>query len=241
MLGQTRFLPESRKVLTDRTRWRNSELPTFMLGESRFVLISVRRINIASMKLGEITKPMIRLLDDSLAAESYLDANDSQFARRAYIRSIFASLEGIVWLLKQVCLKAPNVSGPRRFDPAEFALLQDQTYDLKNNGEPSTQTKFLRLPDNVRFTFRVFNRLFQANVDLGVGGNSWTAFLRALDVRHRITHPKKVDELDISDTEIKLCREVSSWFNETVHAAVQAIVDTSARVTNAPNKPLPRP
>lgn len=90
------------------------------------------------MKIRDITQPIIMLIDDSHAAETYLEGNDSQFARRAYIRSIFASLEGIVWLLKQACLKVPNVSGPREFDPAEFALLQDQSYDLKNNGEPST-------------------------------------------------------------------------------------------------------
>ena len=184
-----------------------------------------------TMKLGDITRPMVRLLDDAQTAETYLDQTDSQFARRAYIRSIFASLEGTLWLLKQVCLKVPTVSGPRRFDPAEYALLQDQTYDLKNNGETSIQTKFLRLPDNLRFTFRVFNRLFGAQVDLGVSGAPWSAFLKALDVRHRITHPKKVDELDITDDELKLCREVSSWFNETIHATIQAIVAASKRTT----------
>lgn len=187
------------------------------------------------MKLGDVTQPMVKLLDDAHAAETYLDQNDTQFARRAYIRSIFASLEGIVWLLKQVCLNVPNVSGPRKFHPAEFALLQDQTYDLKNNGETSTQTNFLRLPDNLRFTFRVFNRLFQAQIDLGVRGAPWDKFLRSLDVRHRITHPKKVDELDISDQEIELYRKVSSWFNETIHKAVQAILEASKRATASPN------
>src|SRR5688572_30645255 len=185
------------------------------------------------MKLGDIKAPMIKLLDDAEAAETYLDQADSQFARRAYIRSIFASLEGIVWLLKQVCLKVPNISGPRRLDPVEYALLQDLSYDLKNNGEISVQTKFLRLSDNVRFTFRVFNRLFKANVDLGVSGASWPAFLRALDVRHRITHPKKVEELDITDEEIKLCREVSGWFNEIIHAAFTTIMAASQRAKDA--------
>jgi len=188
------------------------------------------------MKLGQITQPMAKLLEDTSAAESYLYQNDTQFARRAYIRSIFASFEGIVWLLKQVCLHAPSVSGPRKFDPAEFALLQDQTYDLKNNGETWTQTKFLRLPDNFRFTFSVFNRLLQAQIDLGVGGAPWDRFLRSLDVRHRITHPKKTAELDISDQEIKLCQEVSSWFNETINKAVQAILEASKRATEVPNQ-----
>lgn len=179
------------------------------------------------MKLGDITRPMIQLLEDALAAEEFLDANDNQFARRSYIRSMFVTFEGIVWLLKQVCLKARSKSGVRKFDPAEYALLQDQTYELKKNGDTVVQTKFLRFPENFRFTVRIINRLFNAQVDLGIGTTSWDNFLRAVAIRHRITHPKSVDELYISDEEIQLSKNVSSWFNDTIHASVQAIAQIS--------------
>ncbi|HYU52497.1 MAG TPA: hypothetical protein VEK37_06110, partial [Gemmatimonadaceae bacterium] len=85
------------------------------------------------MKLRDIIEPITKLLDDAHAAETHLEQNDSQFARRAYVRSVFSSLEGIIWLLKQVCLTLQSASSSR-IDPAEFALLQDQSYDLKNNG-----------------------------------------------------------------------------------------------------------
>jgi hypothetical protein len=183
------------------------------------------------MKLGDIAQPMITLLEDARAAETHLDKSDSQFARRAYVRSVFAAVEGLIWILKQVCL-ARLIGSKQKFKLAEFALLQDQTYDLKDNGETSVQTKFLPVPNNVKFTFRIFNRLFNSNVDLRVGAEPWTAFLRALEIRHRITHPKKVEELDISEEEIKICRGVSLWFVNVINTAMHFIVEASK--PNAP-------
>src|SRR5262249_27420648 len=106
-----------------------------------------------------------------------------------------------------------------KLDVGEYSLLQDRTYELKQNGELNVQTKFLRLPDNLRFTSRVFNRSFAANVKLGVGTASWDHFLEGLAIQHRITHPKEVDQLNVTDAEIARCREVCSWFNEINHAA----------------------
>jgi hypothetical protein len=179
------------------------------------------------MKLKQIIIPMVKLLEDAATAEAMLDQSDTQFSRRAYVRSIFSSTEGIIWLIKQVCLKAPVVGGVRRMEAGEYALLQDQGYDLKNNGEIAVQMKFLRLPDNFRFTVRVFNRLFRATIDLEVGKQPWSEFLQALKIRHRITHPKDVDSLEISDSEVEICRRVSSWMNDVFYSIVQSITSGS--------------
>lgn len=169
---------------------------------------------------------MVTLLGDAEAADRLLDVSDTQFSRRAYYRSIFAATEGIIWLIKQVCLKAtPIGGGDRRIEVAEYSLLRDQTYDLKSNGEVVTQAKFLRLPDNFRFTVNVFNKLFQSGIDLEVGQTNWNEFLEALKVRHRITHPKELDAINISDAELELCRRVSGWKNEIFLAMVQSIAD----------------
>lgn len=113
------------------------------------------------MKLRDIQEPMLKLLEDAGEAEVLLEKEDTQFFRRAYIRSIFASIEGTIWLIKQTCLKAKSSNGIRRMSVAEYAMLAEQSYDLKANGETSIQTKFLRLSDNLRFTIKVVNRLFE--------------------------------------------------------------------------------
>lgn len=179
------------------------------------------------MKLGDIKQPLLKLLYDAGEAETLLETNDSQFARRSYVRILFVYVEGATWLLKQACLKAKSPAGVRRIKPAEYALLSDESYELKNNGETVVQTKFLRLPENVLFCIKVFNRLFGAEIDLGVGTTKWEGFLNALKIRHRITHPRNVSEFDITDDEIELCKRVCSWFNDMLHVCFQAMLRVS--------------
>jgi hypothetical protein len=186
------------------------------------------------MKLGDIQKPLLKLLYDAGEAETFLEANDSQFARRSYVRTLFVYVEGAIWLLKQVCLKGKSPGGVRRIKPAEYAILSDESYDLKNNGETVVQTKFLRLPENVRFCIKVFNRLFESEIDLGVGTTKWEGFLIALKIRHRITHPRNVSEFDISDNEIELCKGVLLWFNDMIHGCFQAMLEVSKRYDKNP-------
>lgn len=113
---------------------------------------------------------------------------------------------------------------------AEYALLSEESYELKSNGEPKVQTKFLRLPDNIRFIFSLINKLFQANIDLGIGKQEWEKFRKALEIRHRIIHPKESKAFEITDKEIKMCKEVCSWFNVLVHECFEAITQTSKKV-----------
>lgn len=183
------------------------------------------------MKMRDIQQPMLKLIEDAAEAEALLAEKDSQFFRRAYIRSVFASIEGITWLIKQVCLKAQSPKGPRRISLAEYALLSDQTYELKNNGEPSVQTKFLKLADNLRFTAKVVARLFGITLELGVGTITWEKFVKAISVRNRITHPKAAEEMTISDEDISLCKDVSGWFNDLVHSFMQGVLTASAAAT----------
>lgn len=183
-----------------------------------------------AMKLKDIMNPLFVLLEDAHSAEQFLDENDTQFTRRAYIRSVFAYIEGTVWIFKQTCLKVKPISGNRRMSLAEYALLNEETYELKSNGEPKVQTKFLCLPDNVKFIFGLISKLFQAGIDLGVGKKEWDSFLKALELRHRITHPKESQAFEISNKEIQMCKEVCSWFNELVHACFESISQTSKKV-----------
>jgi hypothetical protein len=185
------------------------------------------------MKMRDIQEPMMKLLEDGVEAEGLLDEKDNQFFRRTYIRSIFASIEGTIWLIKQVCLKAKPHRGHRLIGVAEYALLTDHSYELKNNGEPSVQTKHLKLPDNLRFTVNVVQRLFGARLELGVGTTKWDNFLKTVRIRNRVTHPKTAEELTITDEEIALCKEVSSWFNDLAYAFFQGVLTTSEAVTKA--------
>jgi len=81
----------------------------------------------------------------------------------------------------------------------------------------------------LKFTFCLINKLFQASIDLGVGKKEWDSFLKALEIRHRVTHPKESKAFEISDREIQICKEVCSWFNDLVHSCFDSISQISKR------------
>jgi hypothetical protein len=182
------------------------------------------------MTIGQIKDSLMPLLEDAADAESYLDNNPhSQFARRTYIRSIFSCIEGTIWILKDVCFNAKPIKGKRTMSVAEYALLKEESFELKNSGEPSTSAKFLRLPDNIKFTFKTINKLFRSEIDLKIDKKDWTDFLESLEIRHRITHPKKAISFVITDKEIERCKNTSSWFNELTHESMQAFLKSGTQ------------
>jgi hypothetical protein len=183
------------------------------------------------LKIRDVIEPMLRLLEDVKEAETLLEEKDTQFFRRAYIRSTFTSIEGIIWLIKQVCFNAKPLDGPRVISVADYILLSEVSYDLKHNGEPSVQTKYLQLANNLRFTAKVVQRLFHATLDLGVGTTKWEKFRKAIAIRNRITHPKNIEEMTITDDEISLCKDVQHWFNELTYAFMQGVLTTSITAT----------
>lgn len=174
------------------------------------------------------------ILEDAQWAENLLEKDDSQYSRRAYIRSFFALLEGSIWVFKQAILHAPTKDGKsKRMSPAEFALLSDKSYDLKSNGQTKEQTKYLKLPENLRFTFSVLEKYFKTTSDLGIGTVKWESFLEAQSIRNRITHPKTSDDFEVSDKEIEICKKVCSWSNDLFFNVINQIIENSESNQNA--------
>jgi len=167
------------------------------------------------MKIGTIKNGLEPLLNDAFEAEKFLGENkESQFFRRLYIRSVFAYIEGSVWILKQVCLNAKSANGEKRkISLSEYSILTEESYELKNNGNIKTVSKNLNLLDNIKFTFKTVNKLFNGKIELGVGTKSWDNLIDAKKVRNRITHPKSDKEMFVDDNEIENCEKVCSWFN----------------------------
>ena len=112
-------------------------------------------------------------------------------------------------------------------------MLADQSYELKSNGEPFIQPKYLKLGANLRFTSKTMSALFHTDVDLGIGTVAWERFLDAIEIRNRITHPKKTSDLEITDDERQKCVQVVGWFNVIVHGFIEAIEAQSERVSRA--------
>jgi hypothetical protein len=135
-----------------------------------------------------------------------LQEEDTPYNRRAYVRTAFASVEGITFSLKQEALRHKERG---HFSQAETALLLEESYTL-DKGKATVQGKFLRLEDNFPFAVEMWSRAMKSPFVLKKE-KEWEAFKNAIWVRNRIAHPKRPEHLEISDHELEEVGTAYGW------------------------------
>ena len=172
-------------------------------------------------KLHDLTNPIVQFAADAGQAENNVDAEDTQYNRRATVRALFAMIEGTIFFLKQTALATSTVKKDV-LTTGELILLQDQTAEINTKGESELRTKYIRLQDNLKFTSHILRKLYGITIELGIGTKDWKNFVEAIAIRNRITHPKSTEDFLINDTNLQTIREVSSWFCDlTAHAVME--------------------
>lgn len=142
----------------------------------------------------------------------------SRSQRRLIVRSTFAFIEAVVFSIKAIAAQN-EVGGP--VSTADKLIAAEATYELSEKGELIVRPMKLRLAPNVRYAFRLFKNCYEVPTDLDVTGEGWQSFLRSIKVRDRITHPKGIDDISISDEELMDVAESLSWFRENVSGLME--------------------
>jgi len=133
------------------------------------------------------------------------------FWRRAYVRSVFAFIEGVTYRMKLLAFEdkdKPDVN----FLPEELAFLLEEDFDLNEKGEVISTPAKISLTKNIRFAFKAIARASSINYELKVGDYGWDALRKAAKVRDRLMHPKSIEDLVVSNDDIDLIIKGSTWF-----------------------------
>lgn len=172
---------------------------------------AVPRLKITDDELGAF---LLVVLGDVDEIRKLLEKDDRQVIRRSFIRVIFSGVEGVCFILKQHCL---DQAGKKRnlYTPAEMAVLREENYYLSSDGEVSIRPNYPSFEDNIKFTLRMFCREVPSAV-LSFDGQGWGDLKKAIQVRHRITHPKRPEALKISNEELRVASRAYVWFTRTV-------------------------
>ncbi len=174
-------------------------------------------------KLGDLISPISAMARDVMDAEVTMETRGAAHERRNYVRALFAYIEGSVFLIKQTAFSRAILS---RFPLTlgEYAIMKEETYSLDRAGRVQVQDKFVNLAANLRFTVGCVNRIFDSNLSVNETSHHWSDFLRAIEIRDRITHPKGLAEFEVSEAEIQLCQRVcDDWFSELVAALITSV------------------
>ena len=136
------------------------------------------------------------------------DNANSHADRRDLVRTSFAAIEGLVWVLKQRFSKtAQETYG---LDAPEIAVLADKSFRLGTDGKIHSQQNHLPTLATIRLISRIAERISgQASIDFSLAG--WEQLRLAIQVRNRITHPKKPDDLQISASDLATVLDSTFW------------------------------
>jgi hypothetical protein len=164
------------------------------------------------------------LIQDVIAALERRDASDDQTARRDLIRTLFAAIEGLVWVYREHIRSVANDIDS--LSPIMELAFDERTYSVDEKGRIQEQIRFISIPAMIRLASRVAERVCpKLKIDFGVPG--WTDLQLAIKVRNRITHPKNISDLDVSVGDIEISESALHWFLDLMNNVMMATLSAS--------------
>jgi hypothetical protein len=142
---------------------------------------------------------------------------DSQAERRILIRSIFSYIEAITYSVKALILSDPDSA---RLSRGEKMFAAELAYELRTNGDVASRPAKIPLTSNLKFTFKIFSKVFENWTELDTSGLGWECLLRSVKVRDRITHPKTSSDLLVSDEQVIEANHALRWFDHSLNKAM---------------------
>ena len=164
--------------------------------------------------VAELKAVWAALSADQDAAVAYGKESNTPYAQRALIRASFALMEGLSYQLRAVTLA--SLQSTEFLAESEVALLREERYTIDEKGMPQTQESFLRFPESLLFSIRMYARNHGAAFEPDVKSSGWQAMRKAAKVRNRVTHPKSAASLELSDQDLTAIQEAAAWWKATM-------------------------
>ncbi len=172
--------------------------------------IHPQRLQRVSQALGEDVRRCITEVHAVLNASGTVD----QFWARAVVRSFFAWLEGYTFEMRSMALDAHRI-GLSPLTEVELAILLESTYELDDRAHPRVRSKFQPIERLMRFALTTLAKVYDFEMTFLTSGDEWRKFQDTLRLRHRITHPKDVQALEINIDEIVMAMNAFTWCYHT--------------------------
>lgn len=145
---------------------------------------------------------------DAVDAMERMKENDCQSSRRDFVRSAFAAIEGWLWEYRQSIQS--TIGSVRDLSPIEESAFAESSHTISDSGKLREQVRFVPMTVMLRFITRIAEaECGEQLVDFASA--DWTNFNRAIGTRNRITHPKAVQDLTLSDADIAAVQAGLLW------------------------------
>ena len=174
----------------------------------------------------DVQDPLLApLFNDMVDCEDLFDRSDTQFVRRTFVRCSFAFIEGHINWLRTHLIQwlSGNSTQPLDLLAVTLTLLRDDNPRPDKQGKLSNDSNRLPFLNHCAFVLRTAAEHAGADADQFFSDNGWNEIQKSLTVRHRITHPKCPEDLEIADAEINSVRESHRWIYNCTAAIINAL------------------
>jgi hypothetical protein len=180
---------------------------------------------------GAVHDPLLDpLYQDMVQSEKLLDLSTREslaFARRTFFRTSFAFIEGYLHWLKGSVSKFVLMHWSKRqvLQVTKLVLLEDQNYRVDKVGKIFSEP--VRIPFLNRCSFILRTAAESWDIDPGIffSDNGWEMMQDAVNIRHRLTHPKTPADLEVNESEILTMRKAHTWFLNCTIKIVNGAMD----------------
>ncbi len=146
-----------------------------------------------------------------------------QFKRRSFVRALVALIEFDIHNRKQRLSKL-HTEDFIQLTNSELSLVLEIQPEIDETGKVKDRQKFLRLLSNYRFSIRLFCKHMNLQFSLNTNSSGWTSFKKLIDIRNKITHPKKSGDINITDEQFQDVLEAYKWFMDNYKSIVKLLV-----------------
>jgi len=163
----------------------------------------------------EIDKLFYELVEDVLGVTKIWEQRDDELSHRLYVRTVFACVEGIIQVMKSAALLFDERNDPPMLTLEEIALLKEEDPHVGGNGKVEIKKKKISLLPNFEFSIRTYAKIKRCPINFEKGGEGWASLRKSISIRDRLTHPHSIEDLKITNEELKTVEKAMEFFRDT--------------------------
>lgn len=182
----------------------------------------------ARVDLEILGKMSFLLAEDVARSMKELKSNNDQFNRRSFIRCYFSYVEANAFILRQMLVfiilnddDEHKVSSLTFDDIYVLSLLLEETPQPAHNGALNFQQQKIPLLNHLAFTIKQCKEEFSMTENF-LADNGWNEFQKSVKVRHRLTHPKSLDDISVSEDDLTAIVKAVNWFQNITFSIFKA-------------------
>ena len=168
------------------------------------------------------------LFADVVQAGESLAVTPSDFANRSFVRTYFAYVEGVVFLLREV-LRA-TCDGTDILTASENATLNGQRLKKLDNGDEELVPFNQGMSESLKFMLRTYPKGHGINNYEPKLGSGWQSMMAAIKIRDRLMHPKSLVSLMLTQTEVVCIDGAREWWHESVRSLLSTCEQEDKRL-----------